>query len=313
MIFLEQTVNQILLEEGQFVLSLSDLEITWEMLENLFIGTYEQCKGYISVYDWTTQTLGTDPIKKDDWTHIRHLTYNAYNNMQRFMPDVPSEYWEFNPYTKNASSLMSTNFSVEAGMYPTCQQLDYPLEFKDVKKGQKLRINLPFIFDPNNFTVSTPDKNLDIKATETTTTISSSCDCPPVDTEFDPLEQEECICCDDTTSTDIITMEGEDGNGSFDTKSLNGIITFNNDYDKVILNLKTKYVAIKELDLTCELFYNWFKANVLTTIGAVKKQLDVQGVNLPFDINQDELLSRGREIMQKVEQLKADKMHWSNF
>ena len=72
-------------------------------------------------------------------------------------------------------------------------------------------------------------------------------------------------------------------------------------------------VAIKELDLTCELFYNWFKANVLTTIGAVKKQLDVQGVNLPFDINQDELLSRGREIMQKVEQLKADKMHWSNF
>ena len=59
MIFLEQTVNQILLEEGQFVLSLSDLEITWEMLENLFIGTYEQCKGYISVYDWITDNINS--------------------------------------------------------------------------------------------------------------------------------------------------------------------------------------------------------------------------------------------------------------
>ena len=124
MIYLEQTVNQILQEEGQVIVSLEDLMITWDMLESLFIGTYEQAKGYISVYDWTTEVLNTNPQKQDDWTHIRHLTYNAYNNMQRFMPDVPSNYWEFNPYTKNALSLMSTNFSLEVGKYPTLEQLE---------------------------------------------------------------------------------------------------------------------------------------------------------------------------------------------
>ena len=39
----------------------------------------------------------------------------------------------------------------------------------------------------------------------------------------------------------------------------------------------------------------------------------MNGSGLPFDVNQDDLLARGREIMQKVEELKANKSHWSNF
>ena len=68
-----------------------------------------------------------------------------------------------------------------------------------------------------------------------------------------------------------------------------------------------------ELDLTCELFYVWFKANLLTLIGSMKKQIDLNGVGLPFDISSDDLLTRGRELMAKVEELKGTKQHWSNF
>ena len=45
----------------------------------------------------------------------------------------------------------------------------------------------------------------------------------------------------------------------------------------------------------------------------MKRQIDLQGVGLPFDINQDDLLNRGRELMNKVEELKGTKSHWSNF
>ena len=51
MIFLEQAVNQILMEEGQIVVRLEDLQITWEDLENLFVGVYNQAKRYIVMYD----------------------------------------------------------------------------------------------------------------------------------------------------------------------------------------------------------------------------------------------------------------------
>jgi hypothetical protein len=45
----------------------------------------------------------------------------------------------------------------------------------------------------------------------------------------------------------------------------------------------------------------------------MKKQIDLQGVQLPFDLNGDDILARGRELSAKVEELKTTKMHWSNF
>ena len=101
--------------------------------------------------------------------------------------------------------------------------------------------------------------------------------------------------------------------GSFDMDALNGYLKFSKDYDSLTVTFNTKYVAIQELDLSCELFVTWFKAKLFTMIGAIKKQIDLQGIGLPFDFNQDELLGRGRELMAKLDELKTSKMHWSNF
>ena len=65
MIFLEQTVNQILREEGQVIVSLEDLNISWEDVESLFIGVFEQAKQYISVYDWITDNINSTPTQKE--------------------------------------------------------------------------------------------------------------------------------------------------------------------------------------------------------------------------------------------------------
>lgn len=275
MIYLEQTVNQILREEGQTIISLEDMQISWEDVESLFIGVFEQSKQYISIYDWVEDTLSTSRQQRPDYAHIKHITLNAYNNMQRFMPDMPRQYWEFNPYTRNANSLINTNFSLEVAKYATLENLPYTTTL-NVRKEQKAHF-----ITPCNFYADT-------------------------------LEFADFICYEHCNKPGTYILEGEHGVGSFDTKTLRGNIVMDKDYTGT-LKVTSKYVGIKELDLTCELFYCWFKAALLQYIGAMKKQFDLTGVGLPFDINADNLLERGRQLMDNVEALKGTKSHWSNF
>ena len=272
MIFLEQTVNQILREEGQVIISLDDLQISWDEVESLFIGVYEQAKQYISIYDWINDIVGYSPEKKD-WAHVRHITFNAA--FQRMMPDVQENLWEFNPYTKNAMSMINTNFALEVSKYPTIEQLDVEVPLK-LKQDTKQIFSLPCSFTPESLSFS------------------------------DFTAYYDCKC------GNKIIIEGDHGVGTFDNKKLNGYIIMDKDYTGT-LKVKSKYVGIKELDLSCEVFYIWFKAALMQYIGAMKKQFDLTGVGLPFDINADGLLERGRQLMDKVEELKGTKQHWSNF
>lgn len=272
MIFLEQTVNQILREEGQVIVTLEDLQITWEDIEELFIGVYEQSKQYISIYDWVRDGLSMEPDKRD-YSHIRHFTYNAY--YQRMMPDLPGNFWEFNPYTKNASSMINSTFALEVGKYPTVEQLEYELPLV-LTADKKQVFKLPCSFRPQDF-------------------------------HFNDM-----IVFPDKKDKEKLIIEGDNGVGSFNTRTLTGFIIMDKDY-KGVLKVLSKYVGIKELDLSCELFYIWFKAALMQYIGAQKKQLDLTGVGLPFDINADGLLERGRQLMDRVEDLKGTKQHWSNF
>lgn len=275
MIFLEQTVNQILREEGQVIVSLDDLQVTWDDLEALFIGVYEQSKQYISIYDWVTDTLSTTPEERSDYSHIRHITYMNQTALQRIMPDLNPAYYEFNPYTKNASSIFASNFSLEVGKYPTLSQLDYSTTLT-VKKERKCPFVLPCTFRPEDFSFN------DMEAIE------------------------------DDKEKGCLILEGDSGVGKFNSNTLTGYIITDSDYTGT-LSVTSKYVGIKELDLSCELFYIWFKAALMQYLGAMKKQMDLTGVGLPFDLNADGLLERGRQLMDKVEELKGTKQHWSNF
>lgn len=302
MISLEDTVNQILSEEGQVVLSLNDLDITWEQLERVFKGTYEQCKGYITVYDWLTDTISIEGKKEPDWANVRHMTYNAYNNMQRFMPDVPGNYWEFNPYTKKMSSLMASNFSFEVAKYPTIQKVDWEIKLQNVEGGQTVKFDIPYSL--GTIKIYNGEEEIPVEVTEEEIDLEDQ----PEDTylakyPFRPKSE----------TGDILNIESDDVNGTINNYDLTGELLFNYGYDEIIIKATSKFVSIIELDLTCELFYNWYKANLLTMIGAIKKQIDLEGVGLPFNFNADELLARGREIMTKVEELKGTKSHWSNF
>ena len=274
MIFLEQLVNQILLEEGQVIVTLEDLNITWEQLQGLFIGVFEQCKQYINIYDWTDDLISQQPSQRD-YSHIKHLTVNTYMGIQKIMPDMPRQYWEYNPFTQNVSSIMNTNFSLEVGRQPTLTNLEYELPL-DLKENIKQTFLLPCNFDTGSF------KFFDMEAFES-----------------------------DENKNKII-IQGDNGVGTFDTKTLSGTIILNQDY-KGTMKVTSKYVGIKELGLDCEMFVVWFKAALLQYIGAMKKQFDLQGVGLPFDINADDLLARGRQYMDLVETLKGTKSNWSNF
>lgn len=273
MIFLEQAVNQILREEGQVIVSLEDLNITWEQVEALFIGVFDQCKQYISIYDWVDDYISLTPEEKADYTHVRHITYPTY--YQRFMPDLPGNYWEFNPYTKNMSSIFNMNANIEVGKYPTLTNLEYTTTL-DIKKELPCHFILPCTFHLTDFSFG--------------------------DFEIFPDRKDE----------NTLILQSNNGVGKFNTKSLTGKIIMDEDF-KGDLTIKSKYVGIKELDLTCEIFYIWFKAALMCYIGSMKKQIDLTSVGLPFDFNADGLLERGRQLMDRVEELKGTKQHWSNF
>lgn len=272
MIFLEQTVNQILREEGQVIVTLDDLQITWEDIEALFVGVYEQSKQYISVYDWITDNISNQPEQKD-WAHVRHITYNTA--FQRIMPELQANLWEFNPYTRNASGMINSNFAFDVAKYPTLTQLDYEVNL-NIKENSRQFFTLPCAFRREDFSFA------DMTAVP------------------------------DRKDKNKLILQGDNGVGMFDCNRLQGYIIMDKDY-KGTLKVKSKYVGIKELDLSCELFYIWFKAALMQYIGAQKKQMDLSGVGLPFDINADGLLERGRQLMDSVEKLKETKQHWSNF
>ena len=299
MIILEQITKQILREEGQIVISLSDLGITWKDIEGLFIGTYEQSKDYLSIYDWTADLVGLTPHEVP-FTHIKHITYNAY--YQELLPDVPDNYWEFNPYTKNMSSLINSTFAMEVGKHATLDNLTYTLSLKNIKKGKVKKFDLPFT--PEDIVITSDNKPLNIDTEEVTY------DYDDKNSYLDASNT--CICCNSNDGSTQLEVIG-DANGTINSDTLSGELKFNKDYDNLNLQLTSKYKGILELDMSCELFYKWFKGNLLTMIGSTKAQIDMSSTGLPFDLKQDNLLERGRQILDSIEELKASKQHWSNF
>ena len=295
MILLEQTVNQILMEEGQTIISLSDLGLTWDNIEDLFIGTYNQAKSYISVYDWTDSTITQQGEIQEDWAQVKHISYIAAQRFQRYMPDVPGNYWEFNPYTKRISAMMNSNFSLEVSKYPKCEKSTIEINHNDVKSGKKINFELPFSVDKNLLRINDGTNDLELELSEVKYT-----------------ERYSKYICGNQENNKIIQIAG-DIYGSINQATWKVSLTPQHDYDTLKFICTSKYVNIMELDLTCELFYVWFKDNLLTLIGSMKKQIDLNGVGLPFDISSDDLLTRGRELSAKVEELKGTKQHWSNF
>jgi len=272
MIFLEQIVNQILREEGQVIVTFEDLNISWEQIEGLFIGVYEQCKQYIVNYKWINDSISLEPQERPQYSHIKHITYPTY--FQRLMPDLPPKYWEFNPYTHEMSGLMNMNVNLEAGVYPTLGNLDYSIPIsitKDIKKS----FILPCTFEPETFKFSDYEAFYD-------------------------------------RDKDIIIFESNTGAGKFNNKTLTGYLYSDKDV-KDTLTVTSKYVALDGVDLSDEIFYIWFKGVLMQYIGSMKKQLDLANIGLPFDINADGLLERGRQLLDRVEELKGTKSHWSDF
>ena len=279
MIFLEEIVNQILREEGQIIASLDDYGITWLDLESLLKSTVDQAKDYVPIYDWEQMELRPQPKYVPDIVSVKHIVYNAYPDMQKILPDIQRVLWEFNPYKKQLRALAASNYSLEVTKYAYCDYIEYNCNLNKLKKDKLYAFALPGTFDPTTFVIKGKTKDMTYESEDEST----------------------------------IKFSGKLGKGIFDCKSLQGSFILNNDEDMIELNMTSQYKGVLSLDMTCELFYTWFKVNLLGMIGGVKEQINLDGIGLPFNINADGLLQRSRELSQKLEDLKVTKMRWSNF
>lgn len=278
MLFLDKCIKAILLEEGQLLVSLEDLGITSDDLNQLFESIYEQSRPYIQRYVKKSLTLSTSPITLPDAVSIKRVVYNTYmNNYDRIMADVPTKYWDFDPHSRTLTTYVSTSFIVEYLCYPKCGNLE--LSESILLNDGRGMLKLP----------CSPDE-LTLKLM------------------LDTLE------CVSETKDKITTFKINDKEvATLDLSTLKLYINAS-EYNTALFTYTTLNYAIEEWDMKAEIFMVWFKAALLSMIGAIKEQAgNIDSAAMPFDINRDGILARARELYAKLDELKTTKSTWWEF
>lgn len=288
MLFLDKCVKTALLEEGQVLVSLEDLGIAREDLNDLFESIYEQARPYIQRYIRKSITASTSPLKIPDAVSIKRVTLDSYMNLyNRTLPDLKPDGWDFNPHTREFTTFASTPYIVEYLCYPECGNLNVTDAILVSEKG-KAHIKLPCKPDTKTFVLTYGDTTYKITEED--------------DNNF------------------YFTYENEEGEtitvGKLNkrTDKLDITVGYIHDEPALTYSFDTWNYAIEEWDMKVEIFMVWFKAALLSMIGAIKEQAgNIDTASMPFDINRDTLLSRARELYAKLDELKTTKLTWWEF
>jgi hypothetical protein len=284
MLFLDKCVKTVLLEEGQVLVSLEDLGISDDNLNTLFEGIYEQARPYVQSYVKKTIKASTSPLVLHDAVSIKRVCYDTYmNQYNRVTPDIPQSNWDFNPHTKTFTTFASMSYIVEYLCYPKCGNLEVS-DTLQLNLGGKATVKLPCKVNPETFVLHYNGKTYSINN-----------------------EDETCYSIKVNSGEDELTI------ATIDKSNLNLNVSLNieDNVTSVIYSFTTANYAIEEWDMKCELFVTWFKAALLSMIGAIKEQAgNIDTASMPFDINRDTLLTRARELYAKLDELKVSKSNW---
>lgn len=284
MIYLDKITKNVLLEEGQTLVSLEDMEITNDDLNDLFFSIYEQARPYAQRYLKKKMHLSTSPVILDDAVEIKRITYDIYPNMyNRMATDIAQSAWEFNPHTRQLQVFAGTNYVVDYLCYPKCDYL--PISEVHGIADNKLKFVLPCL----------PDDDFKLKSGDYEATVDET-----------------------NTDTSKIVLNGTLGSGEIDLSSLKLTLDTTqsglSDGTSVDCSFTTKNRAIEEWDMKTEIFVVWFKAALLNMIGSIKAQAgNIDSAAMPFDVTRDDLLQKAQNLYSRVEELKINKSNWWEF
>ena len=289
MLFLDKCVRTILLEEGQILVSLEDLGISEDDLNQLFESVYEQARTYIQKYVKKSITASTSPVYLPDAVSIKRVVYNTFmNDYDRVSSDIPQKNWDFDPHSRNLTTYVSMSYIVEYLSYPKCGNLDFT-DAVELINGKGTAV-LPCKPDRDSFKLIYGEDEYKI------TSISED-------------------GCKYYFEKDL-----EDGEflqvAEYDTckKRLDIAIEPKEGINQINFSFKTLNYAIEEWDMKAEIFMVWFKAALLSMIGAIKEQAgNIDSASMPFDVNRDGILGRARELYAKLDELKQTKSCWWEF
>lgn len=278
MLFLDKCVKVALLEEGQTLVTLEDLGITPDDLNTLFEGIYEQARPYIQRYVKKVIQASTSPLYLPDAVSIKRVSYNTFmNSYNRTIPDIPQSNWDFNPHTRMFTTYASMSYIVEYLCYPKCGNLE--------------------VVDS---VVPTPDEELIIKL---------PC---KISAKTLKLTQKDVTYSFIDEDDDFYNYFSEDNYYvKIKKSSPQELILRLSQPEPVQYVFRTLNYAIEEWDMKAEIFMVWFKAALLSMIGAIKEQAgNIDSGSMPFDVNRDGLLSRARELYARLDELKITKSNW---
>lgn len=288
MLFLDKCVKTALLEEGQVLVSLDDLGIERDDLNDLFESIYEQARPYIQKYVKKSISSSTSPLVIPDAVEIKRVSIDSYmNQYNRFSADITQTNWDFNPHTREFTTYAAMSYIVEYLSYPECGNLNVTDVLALNQKG-KAHIKLPCKPDTKTFVISYND--VDYKITE-----------EDDENFYFTYQNEE----DETITVGSLNKKTDKLEIKLDYVETEPNITYSFD---------TWNYAIEEWDMKAEIFMIWFKAALLSMIGAIKEQAgNIDTASMPFDVNRDGLLARARELYAKLDDLKTTKSTWWEF
>lgn len=285
MLFLDKCVKTVLLEEGQLLVSLEDLGISDDDLNTLFEGIYEQARTYVQSYVKKTVKASTSPLVLPEAVSIKRVCYDTYmNQYNRVTPDIPQSNWDFNPHTRTFTTFASMSYIVEYLCYPKCGNLEVS-DAIQLNMSGKATVKLPCKVTPDTFVLQYNGKAYNITGED--------------ETQYNIMKKND-------SAGDVIVA-------TINKKTLNLSVSLDveNNVTSALYSFTTANYAIEEWDMKCELFMVWFKAALLSMIGAIKEQAgNIDTASMPFDINRDTLLTRARELYAKLDELKVSKSNW---
>lgn len=281
MLTLEQSTANVVTTHGLFAIPLEAFQFDWDKLNRIFMSTFHKYELFCPKLK-TIQTGGGNPITMpEDCIYPRAI---GFGNSLMIPPQtvaVERQSWSYDRdtrqlcvFTKTASS---APFQVQyLARHSQVEQEVDDESFEIFSEDKEVEVQFSLMPDPSTLQISLGTDTLEIKS----------------------------------QTRDEIELEGTLGTATFNKHSLMLTLTLDGSKSGMLkVTYKSKY---KGFDTVTEddddFFETWYAANILTSLGNIKAVLKLD--EMPNSISADDLISQGRELMNRVVEWQHEKHAW---
>lgn len=276
MLYLEQSVKNIVTGNGIFVIPLSAFSFNWDILNTMFISTLKKFEKWKPINKRIYTTVNPSGIVLKDAIEVKNIAMMSGNMIPAQASPFQSDDFYFDPVTKLLQSVGTSQFLVTyLGSY-TLENQNITQTFTCYNNEKSITEYLTAVPDISTLTISYNDEEMAISLKDGDYV------------EYTSASAKASVCLD--------SLKFE-----LQREQYNNEATINITYT-------TKYKAIKELDQSDEFFETWFGSVLLSSLGSIKAITKFE--SLPVDVTTDDMLAYGRTLKELVNTYQVERSKW---